>query len=194
MSGLDDVKPVEDTNNLNQTLQIRQINNARNKAREVRNRAQEQIASADGSELARARHGGRQVYLQVVKSYALELAPLIAEHNQDLWNGETLVATERQHTASKKHAKVIDIQPEAVPIEVVGVKDLIMTEFPVRTTFEVTYRESGSREQAETQSSAWVPNFAETDAILVNLDNARKQLGIYLEGPDEVGVESDEHV
>jgi len=59
--------------------------------------------------------------------------------------------------------------------------------------FEVTYRDSGSGSDTVTQQDSWLPSFSETDAVLVELDNARRKLGIYLEGPDEIDTDHSDY-
>lgn len=196
MSSQQTTDAVDDVDNLNQRLQIRSINEARSKARDVRNRAQEQIASATKSEAPRARHGGERVYLEVVKAYALELAPLIAAHNDGLdglWSDSTLMAGTWRHTPQQDNREIMDVEPEAAGVEIDGIRGLIQTDFPVTSRFEVTYRDSGSGSDTVTQQDSWLPSFSETDAVLVELDNARRKLGIYLEGPDEIDTDHSDY-
>lgn len=196
MSSLDNSwDPVEDTDNLNQKMQIRAINEARSKVRQVRNNAQEQIASAQNtSQNARAQSGGQRVYLEVVKSYALELAPLVHEHNGELWKQTTLLEGEWSYQPSEEDKAVVGIEPEMVALEISGLKEFLLTEFPVTARFQVGFRDTAKGDEPVTRRQSWLPSFSQTDAVVLELDNARKSLGLFLEGPDEVGVESDEPV
>lgn len=196
MSSLDNSwDPVEDTDNLNQKMQIRAINDARSKVRTVRNNAQEQIASAQGtSQNARAQSGGQRVYLEVVKSYALELAPLVAEHNQELWDETTLLAGEWTYQPSEEDKEIVGVEPESVGLQVDGLREFLQTEFPVTARFQVRYRDTAKGDEPELRQQSWLPSFSQTDVVVLQLDDARKSLGLFLEGPDEVGVESDEPV
>jgi hypothetical protein len=196
MSSLDNSwDPVEDTDNLNQKMQIRAINEARSKVRTVRNNAQEQIASAQGgSQNARAQAGGRRVYLEVVKSYALELAPLVYEHNTELWTQTKLLEGAWTYQPSEEDKEVVGIEPETVGVTVKGLSEFLQTEFPVTARFEVRFRDTAKGDEPEVRQESWLPSFSQTDIVLLQLDEARKSLGLFLEGPDEVGVESDEPV
>lgn len=189
-----DWDPVEDTDNLNQKMQIRAINQARSKVRTVRNRAQEQIASAQGQQAARAQSGGQRVYLEVAKAYALELAPLISEHNPELWESTRLLAGEWAYRPSIDDKEVLGISPESVSVEISGLKQFLKTEFPVTAVFQVRYRDTAKGDEPERRTQSWMPTFSEVDIVVLQLDEARKSLGLFLEGPEEVGVESDEPV
>jgi len=184
--------PVEDTDNLNQKMQIRAINDARSKVRTVRNNAQEQIASAQGgSQNARAKAGGRRVYLEVVKSYALELAPLVAEYNHELWSDTTLIVGEWAYQPSEEDKEIVGIEPQTAGLEVNGLVEFLQTEFPVTAQFKVRFRDTAKGDDPKPRTQSWVPSFSQTDIVVLQLDDARKSLGLFLEGPDEHGGESD---
>ena len=178
-------QPVEDTDNLNQKMQIRSINQARQKVRDVRNTAQEQIASASAATLSKAERGGSQVYLQVVKAYALEFAPLVAQHDEKLWSEETILKGAWENPEPDTKLEVLDVDPEAAAVEITGIAQFLSTQFPVSARYQVTLRDSGSGEKTVTRQSTWVPTFAEIDSVLLALDQSRSRLGLYLEGPDE---------
>lgn len=196
MSSLDNSwDPVEDTDNLNQKMQIRAINEARSKVRTVRNNAQEQIASAQGTaQNSRAQSGGQRVYLEVVKSYALELAPLVAEHNRDLWENTTLLTGEWTYQPSEEDKEIVGIEPESVALQIDGLRNFLQTEFPVTAPFKVRFRDTAKGDEPVPRQQSWLPSFSQTDVVVLQLDDARKSLGLFLEGPDEIGVESDEPV
>lgn len=189
-----DFDPVEDTDNLNQKMQIRAINQARSKVRTVRNNAQEQIASANSSQGGRAERGGRRVYLEVVKAYALELAPLIAEHNQELWTQTPLMSGEWTYQPSDEDKEIIGIEPETASLTIEGLQEFLSREFPISARFDVRYRDTAKGDEPVPRIQRWQPAFSQVDLVVLQLDDARKDLGIYLEGPEEVGVESDEPV
>ncbi len=188
---LPDSEQIEDTDNLNQKMQIREINNARSRVRSVRNNAQEQINSAPRQQASDVRQRGARVYLEVVKSYAMELAPLIRDKTPHLWKEEQLLDVEIYHTP--QHEKdVVDIRPTPASTTVVGIKGLLETEFPIRAAFDVTYADTASGEQTVPEMGEFTPSFSEIDMIVMEIDRARQKFNLYLTGPDEIGVESDQ--
>jgi len=188
-----DWQAVEDTDNLNQKMQIRGINQARSKVRDVRNRAQEQIASANVSQRSRVARGGRTIYLQVVKSYALEFSPLIQTHDDDLWSKEKLLESKWFHSPPDSDKQVVDIDPEGRQVQITGLVEFLATEFPIKSSYTVTFEDSASGETADEFTSTWTPSFAEIDSILFRLDRSRTRLGLYLEGPNEIDMEYTHH-
>jgi hypothetical protein len=181
---------VADSDNLNQKLQIKSVNSARERVRTVRNTAHEQIASATPGSKSAARSGGRRVYLEVVKSYALELAPLISEHKTELWENENLLTGEWSYDTAQEEKRVVEIEPGMVSIEVNGIHELLKTEFPVPARFELTLRDS-VQDQTKIVSESWQPSFSEIDEIVYELDCSRQSCNLYLESPDESGYKSD---
>ncbi len=188
-----DWQAVEDTDNLNQKMQIRGINQAREKVRNVRNRAQEQIASADVSQRSRVARGGRRIYLEVVKSYALEFSPLIQNHDEDLWSEEKLLESRWTHSPPESDKKIVDIDPGGRKLEITGLVEFLATEFPIRSNYTVTFEDSASGQRTEKLTSTWVPTFGEIDSILFRIDRSRPRLGLYLEGPSEIDMEYTHH-
>lgn len=189
-----DVDAIEDTDNLNQKMQIRAVNDARSKVRQVRNRAQEQIASAEPRSRPRVQQGGQRVYLQVAKSYALELAPLIAEHDEELWAETALLNGEISYTRSggDDGKEIVGVEPDQYAVTIEGVEEWLATEFPLTAQFAVTYRDTAKGEEPVRRPQSWSPSFSQIDMVVLQLDNSRKDLGLFLEGPDEVPDESDE--
>ena len=191
VAGVSEFDKIEDTDNLNQKMQIRAVNEARSKVRQVRNRAQEQIASA-GSRQSYAMSGGQRVYLQVVKSYALELAPLVAEHDEKLWQSKTLLSGEWTYRGRNEDKEIVDVHPEGVQLKINGLLEFLTTEFPAKAQFEVSFRDTAKGDAPETRVESWSPSFSQIDMIVLQLDQSRKSLGLFLEGLDEIPDESEE--
>lgn len=188
---LPEADQIEDTDNLNQKMQIREINNARSRVRSVRNSAHEQINSAHRKKESTVREKGCRVYLEVVKSYAMELAPLIKNKTSELWDQKELFDVEIFHTP-KRNKDVVDISPNPASATVTGIKGLLETEFPIRASFEVTYSDTAAGDRSMTEIGDYTPSFSEIDMVVMEIDRARQQFGLYLTGPDEIGVESPE--
>jgi len=188
---LPEAEQIEDTDNLNQKMQIREINNARSRVRSVRNNAHEQINSAPPQQSAAVRDRGCRVYLEVVKSYAMELAPLIRNKTPELWSEDELLDVEINHKP-KRQKDVVDINPITASTTVTGIRGLLRTEFPIKARFDVEYSDSASGSQTYHEIGEWTPSFSEIDMIVMQIDQARQKLNLYLTGPDEIGVESEE--
>lgn len=190
-----DFSRIDDTDDLNQKMMIRSVNNAREKVREVRNTAREQYASAQGAgERSRAASRGAQVYLDVVKSYALEFAPLVAMDGLEMWDRTVLMEGEIEPDFAPKHGEVVDVTPDKREFKIVGLRDLMKTDLPVTAEFEVTTRQKGARDETEVKTVEWSPNVSQVDLVLIQLDKARSDLGLHFESPDSVRDRSEEGV
>lgn len=172
-------------------MQIRSVNNAREKVRKVRNNAKEQYASAKKGKMREfAGERGAQMYVDVVKSYALEFAPMINYQEMDLWDETELMRSSVTFTPDPDK-EVTEIEPEVQVVTVKGLHEFLTVEFPVKVPFEVSYRDTARGEVPQRALENWTPSFSQTDMVLMQLDNARRELGLYFKQPDSVRDSTD---
>jgi len=182
---------IEDTDKLNQKMQIRNINEQQSKVASVRNEAHKQINSVSPQKSNSVRRRGCRVYLEVLKTYIMQMSAEIRNKTPELWEKKELLEVEIYHTP-KREKDLVGIQPNPASKTVVGIKGLLETEFPIRKRFDVTYSDTSSGEETFVEIGEYTPAFSEIDNILIDVEQARKKFNLGLNEPEEIGVESEQ--
>lgn len=176
---------IEDIEQLTQRLELEQIHEARQDVMSVRNNASQQVASAHSSQMDEAITNGRRVYLDVVKTLCLQLAPLIRQYQNELWEDTRLITGDAQLTGSEYDGKKIKRHtPPQHTIAVDGMGQFLHANFPLDLEYEVITWDSATGDTAHTVTQSWHPTFDQIDNVVIEIDQARHELGL--------GVDMDE--
>lgn len=166
---------IDDPNGLNQRQQIRQLNNARADIREIRTKV-----NRNDSTLTDRGTKSFVVYFDAVKAYAQLLAPLIRQHDRELWEDTTLLPFGIEHPKPEKAPEGLEVFSYSID----GVQELLKTQFPKDIQVPLEDGES-------TTMTITGPKCSLTEKALQELDNFRYSVGLGLSVPDEIGDEDD---
>jgi hypothetical protein len=172
---------IQDVEELTQRLEIRSLTETRQQVTRVRNKAKEQIVSDDVN-TSETKTKGAEIYLDVVKAYAMELSPILRTHRPELWNETELITAvvpfDKDSVDDSK--SILDYDPDSYRLTVTGINELLSTDFPVECSFEARTSDT-VQVQTQTKEQEYRPSFVDIDQIVLELDTAKHELGCGLQ-------------
>lgn len=178
-------------------LQVKQLDRARQKIYETRNKAAHRVMNGTISEEA-----ALLSLREVIENYAVLLAPYLRsdeiEAGTVLWESERLGVVQIQAPRTVgvevgtqvNQVSIDDITPEGKKIAIDGVEALIRAPQQFTATFTATY-EKYPQGIVTTEVTESKPLSRTTlDSTVVALDEFRRDVGLGLSLPEEVGGES----
>ena len=194
----DEFTKIEDPENKSAYGDVEIILGARQDVQKVRSEARSIEYAANHLRANQA----RAHYYSTAKSYALTIVDLLQsdEHGDpELWANKKLYATEvtgptindlnkrLRRRCNPGTFKVID---DAQSVEIQGVRGFVQTQPPINLQFKYQIDHCVEGEHEGEHITQHVPPTSAVDNIVSELDAFRRDIGLGLTNPDEIGAES----